>query len=58
MKSKIKSAILLMKLEDGSVVQRPMKTVEINFVMPMLQEFDGGTLKVFPAEGITLEKKS
>lgn len=58
MKSIPKHAILLIQLDDGSMVQRPLKREEINFVLPILQEFDGGKLKVIPApEGIVLEKK-
>lgn len=58
MKSTSKHAILLIQLEDGEMVQRPMTREEMNFVLPLLQEFDGGVLKVMPApEGIVLEKK-
>lgn len=58
MKSTPKHAILLIQLEDGEMVQRPLSRQEINFILPILQEFDGGKLKVIPApEGIVLEKK-
>lgn len=58
MKSKPKNVIVLIQLENGELVQRPLKREEVNFVLPILQEFDGGTLKVVPVpEGIVLEKR-
>lgn len=59
MKSIPKNVVVLIQMEDGKMVQRPLKREEINFVLPILQEFDGGTLKVIPApDGIVMEKKS
>ena len=58
MKSTPKHVIVLIQLESGELVQRPLKREEIPFVLPILQEFDGGTLKVVPApKGIILEKR-
>lgn len=58
MKSKPKNVIVLIQLESGELVQRPLKREEVNFVLPILQEFDGGMLKVVPApEGIIMEKR-
>lgn len=59
MKSIPKHVVVLIQMEDGKMVQRPLTREEINFVLPILQEFDGGTLKVIPApDGIVMEKKS
>ena len=59
MKSIPKHVVVLIQMEDGKMVQRPLKREEISFVLPILQEFDGGTLKVIPApDGIVMEKKS
>lgn len=59
MKSIPKHVVLLIQMEDEKMVQRPLSREEINFVLPILQEFDGGTLKVIPApDGIVMEKKS
>ncbi|MGA7507146.1 MAG: hypothetical protein WBW72_02370 [Erwinia billingiae] len=56
MKSKPKNVIVLIQFESGELVQRPLKREEVNFVLPILQEFDGGTLKVIPAPaGLVLE---
>lgn len=54
-----KNVVVLIQMEDGKMVQRPLAREEINFVLPILQEFDGGTLKVIPSpDGIVMEKKS
>lgn len=59
MKSTPKHVVILVQLENGDMVQRPLSREEFNFVLPILQEFDGGTLKVIPApDGIVMEKKS
>jgi len=51
--------IVLIEMDDGKLVQRPLDKTEIRFVLPILQEFDGGSLKVIPApEGILLENKN
>lgn len=56
MKGTPSNAVLLIKVGD-EWVQRPLDRTEMNFVLPILQEFDGGTLKVIPApDGITLAK--
>lgn len=58
MKSIPKHVVLLIQMEDEKMVQRPLSREEIRFVLPILQEFDGGKLKVIPApDGIVMEKK-
>ncbi len=57
MKTIPKHAIMLIQLESGEMVQRPLRREEMNFVFPLLQEFDGGEIKVLPVpDRIVLEK--
>jgi len=43
---------------DGKWVQRPTTKEEQHFILPLLQEFDGGTLKAIPFPGeVTLNNK-
>lgn len=59
MKSTPKHVVLLVQLENGEMVQRPLTRQEINFVLPIISEFDGGTLKVMPVpDGIVMEKRN
>lgn len=51
----IVSASLVLKLADGRVVQRPISETECAFVLPVLSGFDGGTLRVVPAENIVFK---
>ena len=53
----IEHCIVLMMV-DGKWVQRPTTKEEQHFILPLLQEFDGGTLKVIPFPGeVTLNNK-
>lgn len=53
----IEHCIVLMMV-DGKWVQRPTTKEEQRFILPLLQEFDGGTLKVIPFPGeVTLNNK-
>lgn len=47
--SKVQHASVVMQLDDGSVVQRPLNIEERMFILPILQ-YEGG-LKVIPCEG-------
>lgn len=55
-KSKIKNVVLIIETEAGEHLQRPITLTEQQFVLPVLAEFDGGTLKVLPVEGIAFTK--
>lgn len=48
----VKHAAVLLQLDDGRIVQRPMNAVEIDIVVAMLATHDTGTLKTIPAPGI------
>ncbi|HEJ7039345.1 TPA: hypothetical protein SMF55_001056 [Serratia liquefaciens] len=48
--SKVKHASVVMQLDDGTIVQRPLTIEERVFILPLLQ-YEGG-LKVLPCEGI------
>ena len=53
----IEHCIVLMMV-DGKWAQRPTTKEEQHFILPLLQEFDGGTLKVIPFPGeVTLNNK-
>lgn len=54
MNTGILSAFLVLELDDGRTVQRPLNKVEVSIVVPMLQGHDGNTLRVFPYEKPTL----
>lgn len=48
----VKRAVVLLQLEDGRIVQRPMTAVETDIVAAMLAEHGTGILKTVPAHGI------
>lgn len=48
--SKVQHASVVMQLDDGSIVQRPLTIEERVFILPILQY--EGSLKVLPCEGI------
>lgn len=48
--SKVQHASVVMQLDDGSIVQRPLNIEERVFILPLLQY--EGSLKVLPCEGI------
>lgn len=48
--SKVQHASVVMQLDDGSIVQRPLTIEERVFILPLLQY--EGSLKVLPCEGI------
>ena len=55
-KGQIKNAVLIIETESGEHVQRPIRQHEQHFILPLLAELDGGTLKVVPVEGIAFTK--
>lgn len=48
----IKHATVVMLLDDGRHVQRPMNAVETDIVCAMLAEHDSKVMKVIPCNGI------
>lgn len=48
--SKVQHASVVMQLDDGTIVQRPLTIEERVFILPLLQYESG--LKVLPCEGI------
>lgn len=60
-KGQIKNVVMVIEMDNGEHLQRPIRQHEQHLIMPILAEFDGGTLKVVPVEGIAFtkpEKKS
>ena len=51
----VKHATVVMQLDDGRIVQRPMNAVETDIVCAMLAEHDSRTLKTLPATGIVFK---
>ena len=51
----VKHAAVLLQLDDGRIVQRPMNAVETDIVAAMLATHDTGTLKTMPAPGISFK---
>lgn len=52
MPSSVKHATVVILMDDGKTVQRPMNAVETDIVCAMLATHDNGVLKVIPAKGI------
>jgi len=50
----IKHATVVMQLDDGRIVQRPLKIEERRFFLSILEE--DGKLKVLPCEGVAFAK--
>lgn len=50
----IKHAAVIIELEDGKIVQRPLTIEESTFVLFTLK--DGEKVKVFPCEGVAFCK--
>ncbi len=53
--STVKHASVVMQLDDGRILQRPLTIEERMFIMPLLQ-YDG-SLKVIPCEGVVFRGK-
>lgn len=53
--STVKHASVVMQLDDGRILQRPLTIEERMFIMPLLQ-YDG-SLKVIPCEGVVFTGK-
>lgn len=51
----VSRAALLLQMDDGRVVQRPMNTIETDIVCAMLAEHDTKTLRTIPAQGIVFK---
>lgn len=51
----VTQAAMLLKMDDGRVVQRPLNTVETDIICAMLCEHDTKILRTFPAEGIVFK---
>lgn len=51
----VKHAAVVMLMDDGRYVQRPMNAVETDIVCAMLAAHDTGTLRVIPCEGVTFK---
>ncbi len=52
----VKHAVLVIQLDDGSIVQRPMVAVETDIVTAMLADHDTGVLRTIPAKGMAFKK--
>lgn len=48
----VQHAAVVMLLDDGRYVQRPMGKIETDIVCAMLAEHDSKVMKVIPCEGI------
>lgn len=51
----VKHAAVVMLLDDGRYVQRPMNPIETDIVCAMLAAHDTNHLKVIPCEGIAFK---
>ncbi|WP_333497529.1 hypothetical protein [Kluyvera sp. CHPC 1.2972] len=51
----IKNATIVMELEDGRIVQRPLKIEERRFIIAILE--DNGKLNVAPCDGVEFQSK-
>ncbi|AEJ81556.1 gp037 [Erwinia phage vB_EamP-S6] len=52
----VKHAVIVIQLDDGNIVQRPMVAVETEIVTAMLAEHDTGILKTIPLKGMSFKK--
>lgn len=52
----VKHAVIVIQLDDGNIVQRPMVAVETDIVTAMLAEHDTGILKTIPCKGVSFKK--
>ncbi|HEJ7098623.1 TPA: hypothetical protein SMF63_001592 [Serratia marcescens] len=53
--STVKHASVVMQLDDGRILQRPLTIEERMFIMPLLQY--EGVLKAIPCEGVAFSGK-